>query len=456
MVRDPKAAAAGPVPRSLTLGARLVSCGAITREQLEEALEAQAIFGGRLGTNLLELGYIDERTLNRVLAEKHHVPTLEEGVVDPAPDPKILELIPPELIRKYRVFPVRLDQRRLHVLMEDPSLLAQIDDLSFRTGLIICPCVASEARIAYLLERYYKIRREQRYVLLADDRGRPAREEAPPREVESASEAMRLNWFASAEPEKKEEEVWDLTEEEELCPEDIHFDLMSKAEPSAPDTAAPSRDARGDGNPREIARNPEALPSLPDLQDGPLGRRLKKAARRIAEGAQPAAPLSVKEAVARLARVESRDEVAEILLDLARTRCRRAALFLMQRDTIFGWDAAGDGVDPARMRVLRIPAGAIAMFRNTLDAKAPLVCNPALDADRPEMGRFAAALGGKVARSALLVPIVIRDRAVNLFYADNGPDGEAPDRVDEILEALRAVPLAFAALLRRRKEMVTD
>ncbi len=454
MERNPEAAA--PVPRSVTVGERLVRCGAITREQLEEALEAQAIFGGRIGTNLLELGHVDERTLNRVLAEKHRVPTLDEGVVDPAPDPKVLALIPQELIRKYRVFPVRLEQKRLHVLMEDPSMLAQIDDLSFRTGLIIHPCVASEARIAYLLESYYKIRRDQRYVVLADDRSRPVREEAPTREVESASEAMRLNWFASAEPEKKAEEAWDLKEADELCPEDLHLDLMSQLDPSSPDATAPTGGTRTDGNSMERARNPETMPSLPELRSGPLGRRLRKAARRLAAGAHPAAPLDLKEAVARLARVESRDEVAEILLDVARTRCRRAALFLVQHDTIFGWDVAGDEVDPARMRVLRIPTGALAMFRNTLDAKAPLVCNPALDAGRPEMSRFAAALGGKAPRSALLVPIVIRDRVVNLFYADNGPDGEAPDRVDEILEALRAVPLAFATLLRRRKAMVTD
>ena len=37
---------------------------------------------------------------------------------------------------------------------------------------------------------------------------------------------------------------------------------------------------------------------------------------------------------------------------------------------------------------------------------------------------------------------MIRDRVVNLFYADNGPEGQAPDGVEEILEALRAVPPA--------------
>ena len=460
MERDPRAASASaePVPRSLTLGERLVRRGAITREQLEEALEAQTIFGGRLGTNLLELGYIDEKTLNQVLSEKHHVPTLDEGVVDPAPDPKVLELIPQDLARKYRVFPLRRENKRLHVLMEDPSLLAQIDDLSFRTGLIVSPCVASEARIAYLLERYYNVRRDQRYVLLADNRGRAIREKPTPREVESASEAMRLNWFAPVDPDKKQEdEVWNLSDEDELCPEDLHLELMGgdKQDGSSEGTA-PSQGAKQDLRQIEIARNPEALPTLPHLEGGTLGRRLQKAARRLATGGPAAPPLTVKEAVVRLAQVESRDEVAEILLNVARTRCRRAALFLVRRDLILGWDVAGEGVDPARMRVLRIPAGGLSMFGNTIDAKAPLVCNPTLDADKPEMRKFLAALGGNPPRSALVVPIVIRDRVVNLFYADNGPDGEAPDRVEEVLEALRAVPLAFAALLRRRKAMVTD
>jgi hypothetical protein len=100
--------------------------------------------------------------------------------------------------------------------------------------------------------------------------------------------------------------------------------------------------------------------------------------------------------------------------------------------------------------------GALAMFRDTIDARSPLVCNPALDADKPEMRRFLAGLGGSAPRSALLVPIVIRERVVNLLYADNGPGGEGPDRVEEILEALRGVPLAFASLLRKRKAMVTD
>ena len=43
----------------MKLGTALVKEGVITPEQLEEALKAQVIFGGKLGTNLIELGYLD-------------------------------------------------------------------------------------------------------------------------------------------------------------------------------------------------------------------------------------------------------------------------------------------------------------------------------------------------------------------------------------------------------------
>ena len=445
------ASAPEPVPRSLTVGERLVRAGVITREQLEEGLEAQSIFGGRIGTNLIELGYLDERTLNRVLAEKHAVPTLDDGVADPAPDRQTLESIPQDLVAKYRVFPLRREHNRLYVLMEDPSNLAQLDELAFRTGLVIKPCVASEIRMAYLLERYFKIRRDQRYVVLSDERRRGKKSvEETPREVQNASEAMRLNWFAPVDTDKPEEDVWTLTEEDELCPEDVHNELMAgRKQGDAP--ARPPDPRRA-----EITRNPDALASLPETQGGPLGRRLRKAARRISGGAQASAPVDVRQAVSRLGQAATRDEIADIVLEVARTRCRRAALFVVQRDAILGWDGTGEGVDVARLRVLRIPVNALSMFQNTIDARAPLVCNPALDGDKPEMRRFLAGLGGSAPRSALLVPIVIRDRVVNLFYGDNGPDGEAPDRVEEILGALRGVPLAFASLLRKRKAMVTD
>ena len=59
--------AAAPTPGRPRLGTLLIREGKLSEEGLKEALEAQVIHGGRLGTNLLELGLLDEQTLAAAL-----------------------------------------------------------------------------------------------------------------------------------------------------------------------------------------------------------------------------------------------------------------------------------------------------------------------------------------------------------------------------------------------------
>ena len=40
------------------LGELLVASGLLTADQVEQALRAQVLWGGRLGTNLIELGFV--------------------------------------------------------------------------------------------------------------------------------------------------------------------------------------------------------------------------------------------------------------------------------------------------------------------------------------------------------------------------------------------------------------
>ncbi|MCI0672827.1 MAG: general secretion pathway protein GspE, partial [Myxococcaceae bacterium] len=53
----------------MRLGDRLLAEKLITQEQLQEALAAQVVHGGRLGTNLVELGRLKEEDLARVLGQ---------------------------------------------------------------------------------------------------------------------------------------------------------------------------------------------------------------------------------------------------------------------------------------------------------------------------------------------------------------------------------------------------
>jgi hypothetical protein len=56
------------------LGEHLITAKKITENQLLEVLERQVTEGGRLGTNLIELGYITEEELTHFLSEKFQMP----------------------------------------------------------------------------------------------------------------------------------------------------------------------------------------------------------------------------------------------------------------------------------------------------------------------------------------------------------------------------------------------
>ena len=58
------------------LGRILVEMGACTPDQVRQGLENQVIFGGRLGTNLLEIGHVTEEQLSRALGRRWSLPAM--------------------------------------------------------------------------------------------------------------------------------------------------------------------------------------------------------------------------------------------------------------------------------------------------------------------------------------------------------------------------------------------
>lgn len=147
----------------LKLGEALVRDSLITREQLKEALERQVIFGGKIGTNIVELGFIKEGELSAFLSRFFSVPA-----VDPVQlmsiDSEIIECISRELAEKYKMIPFRKDRKRLHVAMSEPRSFQEIDELRFTTGYEIIPYIITELRLIFALEKYYGVERDLRYI----------------------------------------------------------------------------------------------------------------------------------------------------------------------------------------------------------------------------------------------------------------------------------------------------
>lgn len=144
------------------LGDLLVDHGIITQAELGEALDAQKRTGGRLGSNLVELGYVDAKLLARFLGEQLGLPFRAEIGRVPS---EAVAAIPAEIAAKHRVMPLEIDKQTLCVAMIDPTKLLVVDELAKITGLHIEPVVAPELAIRYAMARYYGIEQPARFIL---------------------------------------------------------------------------------------------------------------------------------------------------------------------------------------------------------------------------------------------------------------------------------------------------
>ncbi len=196
---------------AIRLGELLVRENLISKMQLEEGLKCQVIFGGRLGTNLIEMGLLEENDIARVLSKKLGVPFLDPpGLLMNIPA-DIIALISKEYAAQYQIIPLRLEGRRLSLGMVDPSDLKTIDEIAFRTGYVIRPIVIPEVRIVLALEKYYRVERKLRYIHATPILGEDAAASVPP----PAPKPSEEDWF---------EEIEDATESIEAEPQADFFE----------------------------------------------------------------------------------------------------------------------------------------------------------------------------------------------------------------------------------------
>lgn len=112
------------------LGELLIEAGAVTSEDVENALADQSAGEpSRLGDLLLSTGKITPAALAKALAVQHALPFADLSYVAP----EASALIPLEFQRAHRIVPFRLDRdggaTRVHVALADPTLIDVVDEL---------------------------------------------------------------------------------------------------------------------------------------------------------------------------------------------------------------------------------------------------------------------------------------------------------------------------------------
>jgi hypothetical protein len=139
----------------MRLGQALVKMGLVSLEQLEEATERQVFCGGRLGTNLLELGYLSEEALAKALSIIHEVPYAEPAKLETI-EPRILFLVSADFAARHGVIPFERDRTGVYVAMLNPTDPVPLEALRRTLGCEVRPRVAVELRVLYALHRFYK------------------------------------------------------------------------------------------------------------------------------------------------------------------------------------------------------------------------------------------------------------------------------------------------------------
>ena len=133
----------------------------VTEHQLEEAIQYQVLYGGRLGTNLYELGFITEERLQEALSRAHGVPAAALDVR--SIDREVIGAIPRKIAARHKVFPYRLKGKTLTLLMVNPADHRAVADVGYSLGYIVKPMVVPEFRMIQLLRDYYEIDERWRY-----------------------------------------------------------------------------------------------------------------------------------------------------------------------------------------------------------------------------------------------------------------------------------------------------
>jgi hypothetical protein len=383
---------------TIKLGEMLMRAGKITPAQLDETLKSQVIFGGRLGTNLIEMGYIEEKELAHFLGMKLGVPYAEPEQLMVIP-PQVLKLIPVDIVSKYKVIPLSLDKKKLTVAMADPSDFASLDEISFGTGFIIMPLVTPELRLILALEKHYGIKRETRYISVTSG-GRKRALEAEPAKPRQ-EEPKKAAFFPPL-----EDDIIDLP-------------LLSELEDL------------GEG---------------PAEADDMYGNGLNVATREATIKSYTIDTISLE-----LAEAKDRDAIANLIVDYAGQEFDRVALFLVRRNIAGGWLALSQKKAVNGFEELQIPLNTPSVLNVVADGKSfylgPLT-------DTLENARILTALGGGKCPNALLIPLMMMGRVVAILYVDGGA-GDLGNWVVDLQKLVGKAAMAFEILILKNKILMT-
>ena len=125
----------------MRLGDLLIAAGAITQEQLEEALTIQKQKKERLGDVLIESNIITERQLIEALQMQLGVDFIDLTAISISLE--LAKFVPRAIAKKYNVVPVKLVKDELFVAMSDPLNFVAQDEIKAASHKRVVPMIST-------------------------------------------------------------------------------------------------------------------------------------------------------------------------------------------------------------------------------------------------------------------------------------------------------------------------
>ncbi len=381
------------------LGELLIKQNLLTQAQLEEALQAQVIFGGKLGTVLIEMGLISEDKLAEILANLLRIPCAKPGQLQQIPE-NVIKIISPELAEKHRVVPVAVSGKKLTLAMADPHDLKSVDEISFRTGYIIQPILALEVRLVFALEKFYDVKRTMRYI-------------APPKQVREELDKVPVFHTPDGPIEAAE------TDEDLGAPgsEHVYEKQQTKRTPV-------------------VEEEPEVIEELDD----------EDVIEDLVEE-----EITLESTAKALVKITDRNEVADAIINFLGAHYARSALFMVVAGQVTGWRSDKGGEPLPGFEQFQLPLSEPSVLKTAVESNSYFIGPVPASGANLALTTF---LGKPAPKSALLMPMSMLGRVVGLIYVDD-PQADLSQAVIDVQRLANKALMAFELLILHNKILRT-
>ncbi|MDP3279418.1 MAG: hypothetical protein Q8Q09_29780 [Deltaproteobacteria bacterium] len=395
---------------STDLVRRLSYEGLLSDDELRAVVSRRALFGEPAPIALQAVG-VSSATVTSLLERLGFAPARQ---LHPSPHVKLL---PRGILRTFWALPIGESVTGVVVAMLDPTDEHACAELRFHLRRPVDPRIASadvlrsilfevdppqEGRNATRPGQGLSTQREEPQTELSPSSGGARRERTARTTPPYGQRAVRVNAVASQSPGGR------------------HAIAQLNRHVSAPEVA--------DSGVRPSERGPalrmvRSRPRLPEIS------------------------LDALQPLGALRAAEDRDEIARIATEALLVVADRAAMFVVKKGVIQGWEGVNNAASVASisresLRNLWIPSTSLSVFRQATELGGVFIGAPSgSSADMI----LAAALGGRVQRVAV-APIEVRGRVVAFLYIDQFSDEHQAEK--RIWEILASVAEAFERLLR--------